>query len=128
MKGKKKFAPLFSKRGSFSVVCSCHHNYNDDLWVDGRLVPRRSHSQRVVAPGKKVFLSACSMVRGDDAYLVEWIKFHQLLGMERFVLYLDDPNVQGRAKTKMILKEFVKSGLVVVNDWWVDLSPVRRFV
>jgi hypothetical protein len=48
--------------------------------------------------------------------------------MERFVLYLDDPNVQGRTKTKMILKEFVKSGLVIVNDWWVDLSPVRRFV
>ena len=36
---------------------------------------------------RRVYLAACTIYRDDADYLGEWIEFHRLVGVERFVLY-----------------------------------------
>ena len=38
-------------------------------------------------PGKKFGITACAMVQNEAAYLVEWIEFHRLQGVDHFVIY-----------------------------------------
>ena len=40
-----------------------------------------------VVPGKKFGITACAMVQNEAAYLVEWIEFHRLQGVDHFVIY-----------------------------------------
>jgi len=39
------------------------------------------------ATRKKRYLSICAIRKNEAPYLVEWIEFHQIVGVERFYLY-----------------------------------------
>jgi hypothetical protein len=66
------------------------------------------------------YLSACATYRDHAAYLVEWIEFHRLVGVERFFLY----NNLSRDEHREVLAPYVQDGAVVVHDW--PLPHVRK--
>jgi Glycosyltransferase family 92 len=59
------------------------------------------------------YLAACATYRDHASYLVEWIEFHRLVGVERFFLY----NNLSRDEHREILAPYVEDGIVVVRDW-----------
>ncbi len=57
---------------------------------------------------KPSFLSLLAIIRGEDLYLVEWIEFHKMMGVDHFFLYDngdDEP-------TKRVLAPYLESGEV----------------
>jgi hypothetical protein len=50
---------------------------------------------------KRFFLTACTMVKNEAPYVVEWIEFNRLQGVDRFVLYDD-----GSSDNMSLLSEF----------------------
>jgi hypothetical protein len=59
------------------------------------------------------YLAACSCLGYDTSYLLEWIEFHRLVGVERFFLY----NNGDREAQRELLQPYVEEGLVVLYDW-----------
>jgi hypothetical protein len=59
------------------------------------------------------YLAACSCLGYDTAYLLEWIEFHRLVGIERFFLY----NNGDREAQRDLLQPYVEEGVVVLYDW-----------
>jgi hypothetical protein len=49
----------------------------------------------------------------DVPYLLEWVHFHHLAGVERFFLY----NNGDRQAQRKLLEPYVDEGLVVLHDW-----------
>lgn len=62
----------------------------------------------IIPKNKKYFLAIVAIIRGEDEYLVEWIEFHRMMGVEHFVLYDNGLHDQ----SKEILKSYIKSGIV----------------
>ncbi len=54
------------------------------------------------------FLGIVAILKGEDNYLVEWIEFHKMMGVEHFILY--DNGLE--KNTEVILSPYKKSGLV----------------
>ena len=48
------------------------------------------HMADALHSDRKFLLTACTMVRGEAPYIVEWIEFLRLQGVERFVIYDDN--------------------------------------
>jgi Glycosyltransferase family 92 len=65
------------------------------------------------------YVAACATYRDHASYLVEWIEFHRLVGVERFFLY----NNLSRDDHREVLDPYVEEGIVVVHDW--PLQHVR---
>lgn len=101
--------------GRFSVSCSCAQGL-ETLLLDGNQVPRVDHV--LPARNDKMFLVACTMSRGDDEYLDEWIRYHAFLGFERFIIYSDEPKEALQRHTRAVLAPHVQSGLVEFVEWW----------
>lgn len=112
--------------GPFAVSCACQGW--DQLKVNGVLVERVD----VVSSSSRphVFLAACTMTRGDDSYLVEWLTYHLRLGFQRIVLYSDEPDASKRATTRAVIHTFLTAGRVVFltqADVWGD-GLYRQFI
>jgi glycosyltransferase involved in cell wall biosynthesis len=61
----------------------------------------------------KVNLSICAIMKNEGPYLIEWLEFHKLLGVERFYLYdncSDDLTTQ-------ILDYYINIGEVIYHYW-----------
>lgn len=58
-------------------------------------------------------LAICAQIRNETPYLVEWIEFHRMVGVEHFYLYdhysTDNPG--------LFLREYIDSGVVTLIDW-----------
>jgi len=60
-------------------------------------------------PSNKYFLlGLVAILRGEDDYLIEWIEFHILLGVNHFVLYDNGTSLN----TFNLLKKYIDQGLV----------------
>ncbi|EMG36770.1 hypothetical protein PCS_02466 [Desulfocurvibacter africanus PCS] len=56
------------------------------------------------------YLALCAIAKDEDRYLLEWIHYHILVGVERFIIY-DNDSATPIAQT---LAEYVKAGIVEV--------------
>jgi hypothetical protein len=94
----------------------------DELWMSdppnvstpqstrlGGPVPPGNSSVRQGVP----YLAICSCLGYDAPYLLEWIEFHRLVGVERFFLY----NNGDREAQRELLAPYVEEGTVVLHDW-----------
>jgi hypothetical protein len=61
----------------------------------------------------RAYLAICSAYRNDATYLREWIEFHRLVGVERFILYDNGSSDEHRE----VLAPYLESEAVVVHDW-----------
>ncbi len=59
------------------------------------------------------YLCLCACLGYDAPYLLEWIEFHRLVGVERFFLY----NNGDREEQRALLAPYMDDGVVVLHDW-----------
>jgi hypothetical protein len=59
------------------------------------------------------YLAACTIYRDDADYLGEWIEFHRLFGVERFVLY-DNGSSDHHLD---VLGPYLEEGLATRHEW-----------
>ena len=83
-----------------------------DFWAADR---RRDYvaGDRSRAPASKAYLSICAIYHNEARNLAEWVEFHRLVGVERFLLYnnfSDDDHME-------VLAPYIEDGLVTVRDW-----------
>ncbi|WP_228056526.1 FkbM family methyltransferase [Microcoleus sp. LEGE 07076] len=69
---------------------------------------------------KKCKLSVCAIMKNEAPYLIEWLEFHKIVGVERFYLY----NNNSTDNTLDIVQPYVQSGEVVLHDW--PFSPKQQ--
>ncbi len=72
---------------------------------------RSLHAQlnaTLTAPEQPVFLACVVICRGEDEYLIEWIEFHRMMGVERFFVYDNG----AEPTTKALLEPYIANGLV----------------
>jgi Glycosyltransferase family 92 len=86
-----------------------------DFWAaDPRTESRPGDRSRTRSPGpSKPYLSICAIYRDEADYLAEWIEFHRLVGVERFLLYnnfSEDHHLE-------VLAPYREEGIVSVRDW-----------
>lgn len=72
--------------------------------------PPREREQHLEADA---YLAVCACLGFDAPYLLEWIEFHRLVGVQRFFLY----NNGDRDTQREMLAPYVEEGLVVLHDW-----------
>jgi len=72
-----------------------------------------------VAPGGRAYLAVCTIYRDDADYLAEWIEFHRLVGVERFVLY-DNGSTDHHLD---VLRPYIEAGIAIRHEWFI---PFRR--
>jgi hypothetical protein len=63
--------------------------------------------------GGRAYLAACTIYRDDADYLGEWIEFHRLAGVERFVLY-DNGSTDHHLE---VLAPYLDAGLATRHEW-----------
>ncbi|MGH2980167.1 MAG: glycosyltransferase family 92 protein [Solirubrobacterales bacterium] len=61
----------------------------------------------------RAYLAACTIYRDDADYLGEWIEFHRLVGVERFVLY-DNGSTDHHLD---VLAPYLEEGVAIRHDW-----------
>ena len=69
---------------------------------------------------EKCRLSVCAIMKDEAPYLVEWLEFHKIVGVERFYLY----NNNSSDNTLDIVQPYIESGEVVLHDW--PFSPQQQ--
>lgn len=62
-------------------------------------------------------VTVVSIMRGEDAFVEEWIAYHMLVGVERFIIYDDSPTGSLAAKLGHLLP------VVTVIPWARELYP-----
>ncbi|VXD18746.1 hypothetical protein PL8927_610008 [Planktothrix serta PCC 8927] len=71
-------------------------------------------------PRKQCELSICAIMKNEAPYLMEWLEFHKLVGVERFYLY----NNNSTDETLDIIEPYIKSGQVILHNW--PFSPGQQ--
>ncbi len=66
------------------------------------------------------FLGLVAIFRGEDDYLIEWLEFHKLMGVEHFILY--DNGLE--KSSAVLLKPYIKEG-TVTHIPFPDISGLR---
>lgn len=66
---------------------------------------------------KKCKLSVCAILKNEAPYLIEWLEFHKIVGVERFYLY----NNNSTDNPLDVVRPYIRSGEVVWNEW--ELKP-----
>ena len=84
------------------------------LWTQ-ELPDRRSRVRRPTSkrPAGTPALALCASLGYEAPYLLEWIEFHRLVGVERFFLY----NNGDRQVQRELLSPYVERGIVVLHDF-----------
>ncbi len=65
------------------------------------------------------YLGLVAIFRGEDSYLVEWIEFHRMMGVDHFILY--DNGLE--KSSQILLKPYIDKG--IGKDHRVESSNVR---
>ncbi|MGB7894786.1 MAG: FkbM family methyltransferase [Microcoleus sp.] len=61
----------------------------------------------------KCKLSVCTILKNEAPYLIEWLEFHKIAGVERFYLY-DNNSTDNPFE---IVQPYIESGEVIWHDW-----------
>lgn len=61
----------------------------------------------------KYFLSICSIMKDEGPYLVEFLEYHLLVGVEHFYLF----DNESTDNTKELLRAYIAKGLVTLISW-----------
>jgi|GEM_PF-981914 methyltransferase, FkbM family len=71
----------------------------------------------------KCELSVGAIMKDEAPYLIEWLEFHKIVGVERFYLY----NNNSTDNTIDILQPYVQSGEVILHDWPVTPGQMSAY-
>src|SRR5579864_641120 len=62
----------------------------------------------------KHFLAICAIVKNEHDYLLEWIAYHRVVGVEHFLIYNNSDDDDG---TTALLGKLQRAGAVEVVQW-----------
>lgn len=68
---------------------------------------------------EKCNLSICSILKNEAYYIIEWVEFHKLVGVERFYLY----NNNSTDNLLDIIQPYIEKGEVILHDWPLTERP-----
>lgn len=71
----------------------------------------------------KCTLSICAILKDEAPYLIEWLEFHQIVGVERFYLY--DNGSSDHAKD--LVESYIQSGVVVWHEWLLKQGQLPAY-
>jgi glycosyl transferase family 92 len=77
-----------------------------------------SNSNEQSLPASTPYLSVCACIGYETPYLVEWLEFHRIVGVERFFLY----NNADREAQAELLAPYVQEGILTLYEW-PDFPP-----
>jgi hypothetical protein len=84
-----------------------------DNWIE------RGHR---ALPQGAVYLAVCALFRNEAQNLREWIEFHRLVGVERFILY----NNESTDEYLEVLAPYLDEQLVILHDWPASAPDQRE--
>lgn len=65
-----------------------------------------------------------TMVKNEDDYIIQWIKYHLVLGIKRFIIYDNTGSINTRyysnkktSNLSLLLNDFIKDGTVLLIKW-----------
>jgi hypothetical protein len=65
-----------------------------------------------------------TLVKNEDSIILQWIKYHMLLGVSRFIIYDNSKSpdtryhsVETSSNLPLILKSYIDKGIVVLIEW-----------
>jgi hypothetical protein len=70
-----------------------------------------------------VYLAICAIYRDEAPYLREWVAFHRLVGVDRFLLY----NNRSVDSHEDALAPFLEDGTVLVHDWPIYPAQIQAY-
>lgn len=59
------------------------------------------------------YLSLCAVIKNEGSYLIEWIEYHRMMGVEHFFIYDNDSTDD----TKQVLQPYIQKGIVDYKLW-----------
>ena len=81
------------------------------------------------------YFSVAALYKGEEDYIVEWIEYHLLMGVQHFFLFSNEgcieDNLLGREKlrsqillqpTRPYLAPYVNAGVVTINDFYCEVE------
>jgi lipopolysaccharide biosynthesis glycosyltransferase len=68
---------------------------------------------------KKCQLSICAILKNEAQYIIEWLEFHKIVGVERFYLY-DNNSTDNLID---IITPYIESGEVILHEWSSTYIP-----
>jgi len=71
----------------------------------------------------KITLGICAIMKYEAPYLLEWLEFHKIVGVERFYLY---ENGDGNDIAE-IVQTYLESGEVILHDWPVSPGQLPAY-
>ena len=114
--------------GHSTVYVLDGQNYNETINVQlGNLDPECIHISR--NESYKDLLLMSTIVRNEDEYIIQWIEYHTLLGIDKFIIYDNSGNKDANPKSghllgkgkhsnlQELLSSYVNSGRVIILDW-----------
>ena len=98
---------IFSK--IYKIICDIYFD-NKNKKIAGKIRKTYNLDQKSFIKSKNDFyeFAIVAIFKNEDPYLVEWIEFHRIVGVEHFFLY-DNGNSETSRK---ILKPYIDTGLV----------------
>lgn len=112
-------------REGYGRVYTCRDRpYTDTvtLLVDGKIHDTRVN--KYPSFPDEIIVSTC--VKNEDAYLIQWIEYHKILGITRFILYDNSDNTTnthheepaGKSTDLLnLLENYISSGTVHIIKW-----------
>lgn len=81
------------------------------------------------SPSTRDYLTICAIFRNEAQWLAEWIEYHLLVGVDRFLLYEHNSTDGWQA----VLAPYIQKGVVEVISWseeskWVQLAQPRAYM
>ena len=70
------------------------------------------------------FAAIVCLIRGEDDYLLEWIEFHRLMGIEHYIIYDNAVTDASALTTRRLLQPYIEEE-VVTYIRWPDLPGLR---
>jgi hypothetical protein len=70
---------------------------------------------------ENVYLSVCALYRNDADYLEEWLEFHRLVGVGRFILY----NNFSEDDHRKVLAPYIEEQIVTLVEWPRPFFPIK---
>lgn len=71
----------------------------------------------------KYYVSICAIFKDEARYLVEWIEYHRLVGVDHLYLY----NNFSSDDYQMILKPYIEDGYVTLVEWPYELAQIPAY-
>ncbi len=114
--------------GHSTVYVLDGQNYNETINVQlGNLDPECIHIS--ISESCKDLLLMSTIVRNEDEYIKQWIEYHTLLGVDKFIIYDNSGNKDANPKSghllgkgknsnlQELLSSYVNSGRVIMLNW-----------